>query len=435
MIPLISAILYHGGELFNVFAFLLSIFTITILVAGYRQYLTLKNSISLEETFETIYEKSSDGIMLIKENRFHDCNEASVKIFGYSTKEELLTTHLSKFMPKYQPDGKRSVVKMLEMLKIALKNGSHSFEWLHQKKTGEPFWTEIVLTKITLNNEELFHGVWRDIEDRKKLEIAKDSANKEIEALNKNLVQRVNEEVEKNRKKDQQLLQQSRMAQMGEMISMIAHQWRQPLAAISATSASIELKASMDRLDNSTAQQKARDISNFSQHLSGTIDDFRNFFKPNKEKSKTCYNEIIKSVLTIIENSIRNQNIQIIQDLNCHESFTTYTNELRQVVLNLIKNAEDVLIEKKIEHAYIKISTYTENDMYILEVSDNGGGIHEELTEKIFDPYFSTKTKKDGTGLGLYMSKTIIEEHCGGELSVSNGYDGAVFKIQLPAKE
>ena len=435
MLPLISAISYHGGELFNVFAFLLSIFTITILTAGYRQYTTLKNSISLEEMFKTIYEKSSDGILIIKEKRFQDCNEKMVKMFDYSTKEELLHTHVSQFMPKYQPDGTRSTVKMLQMLHMAFSNGTNSFEWLHKKKDGSLFWTEIVLTKITLNGEELVHGDWRDIEDRKKLEIAKESANKEIEALNKSLEQRVEEEVEKNREKEKQLMQQSRMAQMGEMISMIAHQWRQPLSAISATSASIELKASMDRLDNNTAQQKARDISNFSQHLSNTIDDFRNFFKPNKKKIKSTYDEVIKSVLDIIEVSIDNQNIQLFQELNCQESLHTYPNELQQVILNLIKNAEDVLLDKKIKDPYIKIATYKENDHLVLTVSDNGGGIPEDIIDKIFNPYFSTKMKKDGTGLGLYMSKTIIEEHCSGKLYVSNNDDGAVFTIQLSTKE
>jgi len=270
-----------------------------------------------------------------------------------------------------------------------------------------------------------------ELEDRKKLEIAKESINKEIEALNKNLEQRVNEEVEKNREKDRQLLQQSRMAQMGEMMAMIAHQWRQPLAAISATSASIELKASLDKLDNDTAQQKAHDISAFSQHLSKTIDDFRDFFKPNKKKTETTYDALIASVLNIIGISIRNKNIELIQELNCHDSFITYPNELKQVILNLMKNAEDALLEKKTENPYIKISTYNEDGKYILEVSDNAGGIPEEIMGNIFDPYFSTKIKKEGTGLGLYMSETIIEEHCGGKLSAINTEKGALFKIAL----
>ncbi len=256
-------------------------------------------------------------------------------------------------------------------------------------------------------------------------------AEDEIRHLNENLQQEVSHQLERIREKDILLMQQSRMAQMGEMISMIAHQWRQPLAAISATSASMELKASLNKLDNNTVQQKAQDISAFSQHLSKTIDDFRDFFKPNKKKVETSYCNLLKSVLEIIAISIENKNIKLIRELNCHDKFITYPNELKQVILNLIKNAEDALIENKIENPYIKICTYTKNDQYILEVSDNGGGIPKETIEYIFDPYFSTKTKKDGTGLGLYMSKTIIEEHCGGELNAENTKDGALFKIIL----
>ena len=222
---------------------------------------------------------------------------------------------------------------------------------------------------------------------------------------------------------------------MGEMLSMIAHQWRQPLAAISATSATIELKASFNRLTDDVAMEKARNISRYSQQLSETIDDFRNFFKPDKERKETTYDELVTSVLSIIEVPITTQGIQLRQELNCHETFSSYPNELKQVILNLIKNAEDALRENKIEEPYIKITTYNKENQYILELSDNAGGIEEEIIGNIFDPYFSTKRAKEGTGLGLYMSKTIIEEHCGGELSVNNGSDGAMFKIRLKGLE
>jgi len=253
----------------------------------------------------------------------------------------------------------------------------------------------------------------------------------ELQKLNASLERRIEEKIEKNRYHEQTILQQSRLAQMGEMISMIAHQWRQPLTAISATSSLIELKAKLNQLDTDVVQKKAKDISSYAQHLSHTIDDFRDFFKPNKEKKESTYNEVVKSVLGIIESSISNKNIQVLQELNCHNTFTTYPNELRQVVLNLIKNAEDILLEKKVKNPYIKIKAYQKNEKHILEISDNGGGIPNDIIEKIFDPYFSTKSEKNGTGLGLYMSKTIIEEHCGGTLSVSNDNDGAIFKIVL----
>ncbi|RLA73075.1 MAG: hypothetical protein DRG78_23005 [Epsilonproteobacteria bacterium] len=229
------------------------------------------------------------------------------------------------------------------------------------------------------------------------------------------------------KKKEEQMIQQSRLAQMGEMISMIAHQWRQPLAAISSTSAAINLKTKLNKLDKDSAIRLSDKISDYSQHLSLTIDDFREFFKTNKEKTNTTYNEMIKSVLGIIEISIENKNINLIKQLNSKNTLNTYPNELKQVILNLIKNAEDILIEKNIDNPTITIETKDN----ILSISDNGGGIPKDIIDKIFDPYFSTKTKKDGTGLGLYMSKTIIEEHCGGKLTVLNDKDGALFTIEL----
>jgi PAS domain S-box-containing protein len=435
MIPLITMLLYHGGEMFSLFAFVLIIFMITILNAAYRQYSVLKNSISLEETFQTIYEKALDGIVLIQNNRFKDCNEAIVQMFQYDSKEEVLNTHLSNLMPERQLDGSSSVKKMLQFSKLTYKNGSSSFEWLYKKRNGELFCTEVSLTKIYLDGEELLLGSWRDITDRKKLEEEKEVAKNEIEQLNQSLGSRIKLEVDNNRKKDQLMLQQSRLAQMGEMISMIAHQWRQPLAAISATSATIELKASINKLDKDDIQQKAHAISDYSQHLSRTIDDFRGFFKPNKEKTETTYDEIIDSVLQIMEASLKNKNIHLIMNLNCHDIFSTYPGEIKQVILNLITNAEEALLEAIVEDPYITIETYVKEDQYILEVSDNAGGIAEKNIEYIFDPYFSTKKAKDGTGLGLYMSKMIIEDHCDGKLSVSNNENGAVFKLVLENKK
>ncbi len=246
-----------------------------------------------------------------------------------------------------------------------------------------------------------------------------------------NLEDKIKEEVEKSRIKDRTILQQSRLAQMGEMISMIAHQWRQPLAAISATSASLELKASLNRLDNDMVQQKAQNISGFSQHLSHTIDDFRNFFKPDKSKEEITFAKIIESSLKIVQTELESKNILVQTEYKCKGTVLVYANELRQVALNLIKNAEDALLEKEIKEPKIIIRCYSDKDKSVLEVLDNAGGIDDTIINNIFDPYFSTKTNKDGTGLGLYMSKTIIEDHCDGEISVGNTVEGALFKITL----
>jgi len=264
--------------------------------------------------------------------------------------------------------------------------------------------------------------------DDKRIKELKSKSDK-IAKFNETLQIKIKEEVEKNRQKDQQIIEQGRLAQMGEMISMIAHQWRQPLATVSSTSVALQLKAQLHTLKDEDVMELSGNISNYVQHLSSTIDDFREFFKSNKEKKDVTYDELISSVLNIVEISILNKNITFVKELNSKIVFHTYPNEIKQVILNLLKNAEDILLEKNIANPKIVIKTYDN----ILEVSDNAGGVPKDIISKIFDPYFSTKKDKNGTGLGLYMSKTIINDHCGGTLSVENDDDGAVFTIQLNA--
>ncbi len=394
-------------------------FKTIFLTSAYKSILE-HNFFKSGSMFKKIFEKSPDGIVLIKNNRFLDCNKSIMTMFGfYGNKEEFLNTNLFALMPSLQPDGKSSTRKMIQMQKKAKKQTT-IFEWLHTRKSGEKFLAEIALISIKIDQEEILYGTWRDISDRKRAEL-------ELAELNRTLEDRIAKKVAKIRVKDKYIIQQSRLAQMGEMISMIAHQWRQPLSAISATSSSIIIKAKLDKLDRVTAKELAEKIIEYSMHLSSTIDDFRNFFKTDKEKELISYNELIKSALNIIEISIINQNIELITKLNSKESIDTYTNEIKQVILNLIKNAEDVLLEKKIKNPQITIETSGNR----LSISDNGGGISQEIIEKIFDPYFSTKLEKNGTGLGLYMSKIIVEEHCGGTLSVANDANGAVFTIML----
>jgi len=253
----------------------------------------------------------------------------------------------------------------------------------------------------------------------------------ELSTLNKTLEERIAKEVGDNRQKDIQLIEQSRLAQMGEMLSMIAHQWRQPLAAISSAANSMGVKIALDKYKKEFFEDKISNIVNYSTHLSQTIDDFRKFtLCDTKLKENSTLEEITNSSLTIVSDALKSRGISLQTEYSCNEHVFTYANELKQVVLNFIKNAEDVLREKNVENPTIFIKTYKTDSAYFLSVSDNGGGINETILPKIFDPYFSTKDKKTGTGLGLYMSKTIVEEHCGWKLNAYNNEDGAVFEIE-----
>jgi PAS domain S-box-containing protein len=428
---LISAFMYHGGEIFEVFVLTMFVMMILLIIAGKKNYIMLRDAISANETFNSIYENSTDGVVLFENREIIRSNKAIVKMFKASNKEVIVKNHIFDVSPQYQPDGSSSVKKMVKIIDKAMRDGSVTLEWLHKDYEGKEFWCDIVLTKIHLNGKDLLHGVWRDISHRKELELSRKEHREEIELLNKTLEERVHKEVENNRLKDRQILQQSRLAQMGEMINMIAHQWRQPLSAISSASSVINLKAQLGTLDKETALRVSKDISTYTKHLSTTIDDFRNFYKQDKSKKATSYTSIITCVLNIIKVSLANRDIEVILDLNAHDSFMTYSNELKQVIINIVKNAQDVLSEKSIDNKYIRVKTSVEDKKHILEISDNGGGIDEDVIENIFDPYFSTKLQKDGTGLGLYMSKIIIEDHCNGKLTCSNTKDGVCFKIEI----
>ncbi len=242
--------------------------------------------------------------------------------------------------------------------------------------------------------------------------------------------------------RDQQLLQQSKLAQMGEMISMIAHQWRQPLGAIAATSINMKTKIMLQTYNLSKEEEaikcnyyfneKLSDIESYVQLLTNTIDDFRDFYKPNKESVKTLIHAPLYKALKIIQSSLKNKNIEISKRFESKAMIALFESEIMQVILNILQNAQDNFQEKEIKNPIILINTYDCEDKVVLEICDNGGGIRDEIISKIFDPYFSTKHEKNGTGLGLYMSKTIIDEHHAGKLNVSNIASGACFKIELP---
>ena len=245
------------------------------------------------------------------------------------------------------------------------------------------------------------------------------------------------QDITEQKENDKHLVQQARLAQMGEMISMIAHQWRQPLGAISTTAIDIKMQSELESFDLGQKEEAQNyeayvnnsldDINNFVQNLTTTIDDFRNFYKPNKKLVSVTLEDVISRSLKIMRVSLLNDNIEIIEENNSKEEIGLYDNEIMQVILNLLKNAQDNFNEKQIKDPYIKITTQNRT----ISICDNGGGIEKDILEKIFDPYFSTKSDKNGTGLGLYMSKTIIQEHHNGKLNVENRDDGVCFIIEL----
>jgi len=263
--------------------------------------------------------------------------------------------------------------------------------------------------------------------------------------LRESFKRQVVDEVEKNREKDKQILHQARLAQMGEMISMIAHQWRQPLSAINNRINSIDIRIHLNRYDFNNIEDTNefleymsdghRHIIEYVSTLSETIDEFRTFFKPDKDKEFINITIPIERALSIVETKMSANNIKFIKNYQIDRIVNIHSNEMMQVILNILKNAEDNFDEKNIEDREVEIVTKKSKKYYIIEIRDNGGGISEDILDKIFEPYFSTKSDKNGTGLGLYMSKTMVEEHNEGVLSVKNIDNGVSFEIKLKKEE
>jgi len=250
--------------------------------------------------------------------------------------------------------------------------------------------------------------------------------------LNSTLHSKVESAVEEVRQKDKMMLQQARLAQMGEMIAMIAHQWRQPLSSISAISAKLQLTIAIERgIDMAALTHELQNIDNRVHLLSNTIDDFRNFYNINNKKSAFDLSKTIQQTIEVLKPATENAQITLHYENSLSLFVNSLEGELLQVVMNLIKNAIDVLKECETDRT-IWIRTYQNSRNVFISVEDSGGGIKPEIIERIFDPYFSTKKEKNGMGLGLYMSQLIIQKHCQGSLEVENTSRGAHFSICLP---
>ena len=223
----------------------------------------------------------------------------------------------------------------------------------------------------------------------------------------KELEKKVEKEVEKNKEKDKLIFQQNKMAALGEMLGNISHQWRQPLMEISSLFLPIEAKLHMDiSLEKEELLESINKLNEITKYMSNTIDDFRDFFTTDKEKIEFKLLEQINSTINIISGGLKTYNIKLDIIIQKNPTLIGYKNEYSQVLINIINNAKDILIQRKIENPYIKISIYERKENIITTIEDNGGGIKVEPIEKIFEPFF-TYQKINGSGLGLFMSKLI----------------------------
>ncbi len=263
--------------------------------------------------------------------------------------------------------------------------------------------------------------------------------NKELKVLNTDLEKKVKSQVNDLRKKDFVLNQQSKLVAMGEMIGNIAHQWRQPLSAISTLASGIRVQKEIGLVSDEQLDEDLKNIVETTNILSNTIDDFRNFYSNKKEKAEFEIESIINQVLNLVGANLKSKNIDIIKNID-NINIYSYKNEFLQVILNLINNSKDALVELNEEKKFIFINVKDNKTSLCFEIIDNGGGIDDNIINRIFEPYFTTKFKSQGTGIGLFMSKNIIDNSLHGNIRVENTefeyenkkYKGAKFVIDIP---
>ena len=381
----------------------------------------LKGIISELRDVKEQYSRAIDGV----QDGLWDIDLKNKKIF-YSPRFLTMLGYESNEIQTFKSFWQKSIhkddyEKTMIALKEHLSGKTEVFEseYRFKCKNGSFSWIKIrgKLFYDSKNNQSRFTGFHTDIND---------------------LIVLQNE----NQQKERMLYQQSKLASMGEMIGNIAHQWRQPLTVISVIASTISMQLQLNTLDKDSTVKDINKLLSTVDYLSSIIDKFRYFFNPNNEIEKFSISEAIKENLVIFESSYKSSNINLI--LNLDDIYISgYKFELMQVVINIINNSKDALSEKSImdkEENYIFMKTSVENKVLTLSIYDNAGGIDQEVTEKIYEPYFTTKHQSQGTGLGLYMSNEIIKKHFNGKLSnktieydyENNHYIGEEFKIEIP---
>lgn len=329
-------------------------------------------------------------------------SDAFCRISGYS-KDELIGKPHNIVR---HPDMPSSIYE--EMWSIISSGKTWRGEVKNRKKNGGFYWVYATIEPVFDNEGNIvaYDAIRQDI-----------TSKKEVEAQQNVIVE------------------QSKSAAMGEMISMIAHQWRQPLQAVSILIQKLPLTKMIEgEITDEVLDQVVDDIGQQLEYMSKTIDDFRDFFRPDKEKEIILVSKLVDRARDFLAYMLKVDSIALKIITQDDTQIQLHINEVVQVLINIIKNSRDAMIDNKIENRTIEIKHYIQKDNAVIEIKDNAGGIPEDIMDKIFDPYFSTKTNKNGTGLGLYMSKTIIEQHSHGIITAYNVDGGAMFRIVLPLK-
>jgi len=373
-----------------------------------------------EALLRSLFDTAAEGIWILdQDNKTILANQSLLDMLGVS-EHNLLFKSIDDFIDE---DGKQRLHGRFPY--TAENNGGQRGELNLLRADGEQRYCMFSSAPLLEENDWMIGSfiMISDITDKKR-------AEESLQRLNETLEQRIKEAVAANREKDHLLIQQSRQAAMGEMIGNIAHQWRQPLNALGLLLSNLKDAHAFQELDQHYLDAAVTDGQRLIQKMSTTIDDFRNFFRPDKQSIRFNLHTIIRDTLQLVDASLKNHRIAVTLHVDEAATIQGYPNEYSQVLLNILTNAKDAIVDNQVDHGRIEIELTVTENMTVVTVTDNGGGIPSDILEKIFDPYFTTKEK--GTGIGLYMSKMIIENNMKGALRADNADQGAVFSIACP---
>ena len=354
-------------------------------------------------------------------------NEAYRTMLGYEAEELLSMTYLD-----LTPEKWHSMQHKILEEQVLQKGYSELYEKEYRRKDGTIFPVEMraQLIRDDMGNPYVLWAIVRDITERKQAQDELAYKSHQLEDLNQSLERRVEKAVLELRQRDQLLLQQNRLAIMGDMIGNIAHQWRQPLNTLGLHIQLLPSEFELGGLNKEYLDKYVKNAMLIIDHMSKTINDFSSFFKPDKEKEVFNVNKSIARAIQLIKASYDYNHIKIVMNCEGEPLIQGYPNEYSQVVLNILSNAKDALLTSKTSKPLVIITTKVEDGRSVVTISDNAGGIPDKILYKVFDPFFSTKGAH-GTGVGLSMSKYIIEQNMNGLLSVCNNEVGAEFRIKV----
>jgi len=376
----------------------------------------------MKESHPLALNSREDDILISKiEQKIHTIDGILLKMFSfYDTKQS--TKAIDTLQNELYPSVYSINIDLTGLINMNLEGAKegyartelvydNTFEWIVVATIGTIAFAAL-LAIVLLQNIRLLHT---------RLAKMVDAKTKELQQLNRSLELKVQYEVEQSRQKDQIMFRQSRLASMGEMIGNIAHQWRQPLNSIVLIIQSFQMKRMAGlELNDEFIDAQVKEGIELAALMSHTIDDFRNFFKPNHNEEEFSVKSLVEYSINLVKEYYKKSGIEISLNSTQDIQIKGYPNEFSQVIMNLLSNAKDALEERGIEQKYIEVVMRQEGDKAIVSVIDNGGGISEEVLDRMFEPYFTTKHKSSGTGIGLYMSKQIIEKQMQGTIGGTN---------------